>query len=742
MFVFLFNFVACFDSKVSENDATNSNFTANETKPLENFTFFANTSELSNNTSINHRINTSLAVNVTKIEKGHNNSNSFEFNNKTVAKNETTGLLGQNMNISDSKINVTQKEKITHNQNLTKSHTNAPDESLSLGLTRINSTNTTTKKENFIVQKNQNLITRSSTNISRSNNTIISENVSLNKTAESDKIVKILEPNKVNNNETIGNDTNTHTQNITDHKIAQNATKIITKSQNTTDNKIEQHTNNISTNVTRPQIVKVSQTQNQTNPENNQTLPLITKILHNNTQIQSNFSATNLNNTKTNISISNQTTKEPIGNSLNTTDNNLIPPKENTTNATSNIIHKEIKSIEDSNTTQIPTKDAEYIINQTIDSQNITNTDFNITQNDDIVNQTNVNTTELLNKTSIQSKETNNTEIIKIINNTEINSTETDHKQENTTIIQSDVNNQSTSITESTSFENSTIEPIGASASPEIPIPTPKPTEIPERTPIPTELPSPTELPVPTPHPTDLPRTPCPTDFPIPTPHPTDLPIVREKCGGNNTHFEVDRCVCNDGFMGRPISGCYKCETACDEYAECVGWNRCKCLEGYTGNGFKCTQLPPLVISVSPTECLKDERCLVSVFVKIRGRVPDSAFCKFGNVIVKSEEVDENLITCKAPLFTTTAADIQVSIDAKTWSKEAAQISFISKGIASFGWFWPTLGFLTAFAIIFSLVFMLRSQNDEDRLLEEKVPLKHPQNHKGDFQHAKFRVNV
>ncbi|EAY00698.1 hypothetical protein TVAG_189140 [Trichomonas vaginalis G3] len=760
-------------SKLHENIA-NHNITNSSHILVNNHTNSSNLSKIPLNTIKEDKIDdkTDQNTNETRIE-----SNVTAKNTSNSQIQNITSIFEEKRNISSSQQNQTIKNSIVSNTTIEQSKisttamnkTQIPNKETQVNNT-VNPDKSKTMEKTEIVEKPSNSANNSEKILTNINE--MQANRSFSSEANKSEIISnISETNQTIDNQTIGTQLNNAGNETEKQKeivfsnssqISQNETNLASQEDNI--NETEQIMTQVDQLLNKNKIFK---NLNETNGKTNETTKTNQQI--NTTQLNKS------NETQNKIDFSNSTEK--------TNKTQIERPKvmlleENETKSDENSTKIENK-IQNQNSTKINienvTNTTNIVIENATDHSNSTNIEKTKKKLENIQeNQTKTN--QDTNKTIFVENQTKTNETIQNMtievtsphseqSSSEI-STKINISEQSSSLIQENSSETNTSKNEprsdititSLSLETPTNPPISSSSS--FSERTPSPTEfvieqIPERTPSPTEK-FIEQIPERTPSPTEkfieqIPeRTPSPTEFvietiPERTPSPTNdgFDNFTSLCHGSGSFYSDGQCRCKDSTQFYDSKkGCLKCDFPCDSNAFCLSRNKCKCKEGYTGDGIKCLQQPPLVISVSPTECLKDERCIVSVFVKIRGKVPESAFCMFGNIIVKSDSVDENVITCKAPLFSNTAADIKVSIDAKHWSKESAQISFISKGVASFGWFWPTVGFLTAFIIVFSLVFMLRSADEEDKLLEEKVPLKHTQGHKDEYQHAKFRINV
>ncbi|OHT17478.1 hypothetical protein TRFO_02499 [Tritrichomonas foetus] len=148
-------------------------------------------------------------------------------------------------------------------------------------------------------------------------------------------------------------------------------------------------------------------------------------------------------------------------------------------------------------------------------------------------------------------------------------------------------------------------------------------------------------------------------------------------CTNPNTVLDwMNKCVCIDGYPhGDPNSpeGCFKCEETCHFYAKCIFPGKCDCIDPYKGDGvLKCEVEIPHLISISPDSGSTDGGTLVNISYTYQNAPQPKkyAYIKFGALIVHSDEVTSNYITCRAPARQSHSVVVSISFDTIGWSKE------------------------------------------------------------------------
>lgn len=156
-------------------------------------------------------------------------------------------------------------------------------------------------------------------------------------------------------------------------------------------------------------------------------------------------------------------------------------------------------------------------------------------------------------------------------------------------------------------------------------------------------------------------------------------------CDGLNTVFAFNNeCVCIDGFpFGDPESkeGCYRCDQKCHRLAKCEYPGKCVCISPYHGDGINCVADIPQLTSVSPTNGSTLGGTDIEIYYNYSTfndeKIPETAYCRFGPLVVRSESVSDSIITCKTPPHCAKPAFLSISFDTISWSKDDVFFNFV-----------------------------------------------------------------
>ncbi|KAK8886090.1 hypothetical protein M9Y10_041550 [Tritrichomonas musculus] len=156
------------------------------------------------------------------------------------------------------------------------------------------------------------------------------------------------------------------------------------------------------------------------------------------------------------------------------------------------------------------------------------------------------------------------------------------------------------------------------------------------------------------------------------------------ECKGPNTILSSNnKCVCIEGFMyGDPYSkeGCYKCDQKCHKHSTCKYPGKCVCSPPYHGDGiFNCTADVPQLDLVTPNSGPAQGGTTILIYYTYSDNkyTPDTAFCKFGSEIVKSESITNTTITCITPKHAPVPTYLSISFDSISWSEEKIFFNFV-----------------------------------------------------------------
>lgn len=153
-----------------------------------------------------------------------------------------------------------------------------------------------------------------------------------------------------------------------------------------------------------------------------------------------------------------------------------------------------------------------------------------------------------------------------------------------------------------------------------------------------------------------------------------ELPDVKygTKCLFVNTVEKDGVCVCKPGFWSNDPTGrgCWPCNETCHENGWCELNGFCKCKKGYIGDGVNdCHLAAPEISEIIPARCEKKD-CIVTVMITGNKKVPNQAFCRFGDkIIVQSDVFDHTAISCNVPRLYTSVVKVSVSTDGVYWSE-------------------------------------------------------------------------
>ena len=159
-----------------------------------------------------------------------------------------------------------------------------------------------------------------------------------------------------------------------------------------------------------------------------------------------------------------------------------------------------------------------------------------------------------------------------------------------------------------------------------------------------------------------------------------------DECDGINTlKLANNSCICLSGFIyGDPNGdGCFKCVNECHFRAKCLFPGQCVCEKGFFGDGIEVCSIPIPILEETTMVSFKSSGG-ENITFKIKPNLnffPFEAFCKFGNLIIKSNNFSNNFIECITPKLNNGVYKSYVSFSNETWSKEMIFIDFFEDKI-------------------------------------------------------------
>ena len=145
-----------------------------------------------------------------------------------------------------------------------------------------------------------------------------------------------------------------------------------------------------------------------------------------------------------------------------------------------------------------------------------------------------------------------------------------------------------------------------------------------------------------------------------------DFQHLRDRLCGPNTTSVNGECVCLPEFpSGDPYSsdGCYVCLENCSEFAYCAFPGVCKC-NSDMGNGTYCYSN---YITANSIKELPHNIIAVGIQFDSDSQL-QTAFCRFGDIIVQGQNVTNDLFYCEVPRDMIPNCPFSVSIDTSSWS--------------------------------------------------------------------------
>ena len=160
----------------------------------------------------------------------------------------------------------------------------------------------------------------------------------------------------------------------------------------------------------------------------------------------------------------------------------------------------------------------------------------------------------------------------------------------------------------------------------------------------------------------------------------------RTACSEPNSTWDEDsgRCVCENGYVTTPEQfgefGCWKCDTLCHAWAQCVHPGKCQCLPQFVGDGVDvCTNPVPTVLDHYTRMVMANGSSLLTFsFKKDTGFSPTQMFCQVGTTIVTGTitkiEGDGGEVTCTVPRTMNGEFHVSLSFDSFHWSATSARV--------------------------------------------------------------------
>lgn len=141
-----------------------------------------------------------------------------------------------------------------------------------------------------------------------------------------------------------------------------------------------------------------------------------------------------------------------------------------------------------------------------------------------------------------------------------------------------------------------------------------------------------------------------------------------------NTYKDKNNtCRCLPGFKyGDPVSkfGCFNCQTECHAKGYCAHPGKCVCQRGLVGDGITRCEIPtPEVTGIYPTKIRKQgyEDIQVTYYLN-EPHNPHYIWCKFQNVTVLGELIEQGIVKCTAPPSNEYAVRVSLSFDTQNFS--------------------------------------------------------------------------
>jgi hypothetical protein len=125
-------------------------------------------------------------------------------------------------------------------------------------------------------------------------------------------------------------------------------------------------------------------------------------------------------------------------------------------------------------------------------------------------------------------------------------------------------------------------------------------------------------------------------------------------------------CECRPGFFGSNPNGqgCWLCNQTCHPLASCVRTPACECFFGYRGDGVESCELStPVLTNLALFRGAVDGECLVNATFSNTERIAGTGYCKFGQILVQAESVENGVVQCRLPEIDGGSTMVSISFD-------------------------------------------------------------------------------